>query len=194
DFNEQFSNGTSFDHLDTIQQEWDDYLVAVLKKRQAEEPSTDDPKGAGSSESKMMKPKLKTHDQLIDLVTNSEGRIWIPDISDAGRGELQGLVRGFLTAHYHEWLVCGKKNASALFKKLPSSQEMLFKKNHIPPDFVFPDDPSHMKVEQARHFLEFVHKCQQNFRMMYSASDIGSTTRTSWPILSGLKMQRTGKI
>ena len=102
DFNEQFSNSASFDHLNTIQQEWDDYLVAVFKKWQAEEPSTNDPEGTGSSKSKMMKLKLKTCDQLIDSVTNIEGRIWILDISDAGRRELQGLVRGFLTAHYRE--------------------------------------------------------------------------------------------
>ena len=60
-------------------------------------------------------------------------------------------------------LVCGKKNALAPFKKLPSSQEMLFKKNHIPPDIIFPNDPSHMKVEQAWHFLEFVCKRQRKF-------------------------------
>ncbi|KAN0074432.1 hypothetical protein V8E55_011844, partial [Tylopilus felleus] len=88
-----------------------------------------------------------------------EGRIWVPDISNASRVELQGLVRGFLTAHYR--LVCRKKKASAPFKKLATSQDMLFKKNHLPPDFIFLDDPSHMKVGQARQFLEYIQKRQR---------------------------------
>ena len=86
------------------------------------------------------------------------------------------MIRGFLTAHYSEFgdllqqnkwpdsptigKVSGKPKISAPFKKLAYYQEMLFKDDHLPPGFIFFDDPSHMKQEAAKEFLDFIHKCQ----------------------------------
>ena len=60
-------------------------------------------------------------------------------------------------------LVCGKKSVSAPFKKLGGFQDWLFKKTHLPPDFIFPDNLSHMKAVQARVFLDFIQHQQQKF-------------------------------
>ena len=37
---------------------------------------------------------------------------------------------------------------------------MLFKDDHLPPGFIFSDDPSHMKQEAAKEFLDFIRKRQ----------------------------------
>ena len=75
-------------------------------------------------------------------------------------------------------LVCGRKKASAPFKKLLGKQDFLFGKKYIPADFVFPDDPSHLNVKQARQFLEHIHKHQRKapddvFRFRYWLNNEG---------------------
>ena len=75
-------------------------------------------------------------------------------------------------------MVCGKKKASAPFKKLPRKQDFLFGKKYIPADFVFPDDPSHLSVKQARQFLEHIRKRQRKapddvFRFCYWLNNEG---------------------
>ncbi|KAN0094399.1 hypothetical protein V8E55_002686 [Tylopilus felleus] len=123
----------------------DSYLVATFEQGKADGSSGDVADAEGSNKGRA-KPKLK---------------IWIPDITEVGCAELQGFVRGFLTAHYK--LVCGKNRVSAPFKKLGGFQDWLFKKTHLPPDFIFPDNLSHMKAVQARVFLDFIQHQQQKF-------------------------------
>lgn len=77
----------------------DSYLVATFEQGKADGSSGDVADAEGSNKGRA-KPKLKPQDQLIASVTDTDGRIWIPDITEVGRAELQGFVRGFLTAHY----------------------------------------------------------------------------------------------
>ncbi|KAN0074441.1 hypothetical protein V8E55_011853 [Tylopilus felleus] len=139
DFNAQFADGAAFEPLD---------------EGKANRSSEDVADVEGSNKGRA-KPKPKSRDQLIASVTDADGRIWIPDITEAGRAELQGLIV--------IGLVCGKKRASAPFKKLGGFQDWLFKKTHLPPNFIFPDDPSDMKAVQARVFLDFIQRRQQKF-------------------------------
>lgn len=49
---------------------------------------------------KRRKPRQKRGDDAVNMVTRSDGRIWIPEITGRNRTEMQNMVRGFLTSHY----------------------------------------------------------------------------------------------
>lgn len=59
-------------------------------------------------------------------------------------------------------MIAKNPKISAPFKKLTEFQDDLFLSTHLPDGFSFPDDPSHLKTNDARHFLEFIRKRQRD--------------------------------
>ena len=110
------------------------------------------------------------------MVTWLNGSIWVPDFTGCSQADMQNMVRGFLTSHYHTstsyisnhhlqgylfpGLICKNPKISAPFKKLAKFQNDLFQPEHIPDGFIFLDDPSHLKANDAKWFLEFIRKQQ----------------------------------
>ena len=106
------------------------------------------------------------------MVTRMDGSIWIPDFTGCSQADMQNMVQGFLTSHYctstsyisnhhsqgylFPGSICKNLKISAPFKKLAKYQNDLFQLEHIPNDFIFPDDPSHLKANDAKQFLEFI--------------------------------------
>lgn len=59
-------------------------------------------------------------------------------------------------------MACGSPKVSAPFKKLPAMFRQMIHSRHLPVGFIFPDDPSHMRVEDARSFLNFIVERQKS--------------------------------
>jgi len=59
-------------------------------------------------------------------------------------------------------LASGKKKVSAPFRRIAQDQKMFFFDRHLPPGFVFADDPSHLKVKDAERFVDFIRQRQKS--------------------------------
>ncbi|KAI6005418.1 hypothetical protein EDC04DRAFT_2611554 [Pisolithus marmoratus] len=81
------------------------------------------------------RPRAKKGD-VVELVTNEDSQIWIGDL------------KGFLTTHY------------LLFKKLGQYQADMIAPRHLPENFTFTGDPSHMQMSAAMELLTFWHAWQ----------------------------------
>ncbi|KIK75929.1 hypothetical protein PAXRUDRAFT_18565 [Paxillus rubicundulus Ve08.2h10] len=53
-------------------------------------------------------------------------------------------------------VACACPKAVVPFKKLPQFINEMVASEHLPPDFQFSGDPSHMKTSEALQFLEFI--------------------------------------
>ncbi|KIK72560.1 hypothetical protein PAXRUDRAFT_180441 [Paxillus rubicundulus Ve08.2h10] len=58
-------------------------------------------------------------------------------------------------------VACTRPKAVTPFKKLPQFINAMVGSEHLPPDFQFSSDPSHMKTSEALQFLEFIQACQK---------------------------------
>lgn len=56
--------------------------------------------------------------------------------------------------------VCGRANAKAPFTKLAAQVGEIVSPHHLPENFSFSNDPSHMWLEDVVTFLEFIQECQ----------------------------------
>ena len=111
DLNTRYGNGVPFAELESIHPEWESFLVdAFTKTPDNGQPGTDHPNSSMDRHlmgSVVGKPKLKSRDELVDLVTDENGQIWMPKIQADEKTEAQRYVRGFLNAHYSiSWTLC----------------------------------------------------------------------------------------
>jgi hypothetical protein len=99
DYNPEIDNTPSFEGVGAIKGQWDRYLRQCFQNGGTELVEDD---GADSVPlgAKAKNPRVKRGDTAVLRVTQSDGTIWIPDLKGREREELQGMVRGFLTAHY----------------------------------------------------------------------------------------------
>ncbi|KAI6127600.1 hypothetical protein EDD16DRAFT_1702333 [Pisolithus croceorrhizus] len=162
DFNNDIGGGHMFDDIHTISASWREYLGNAYENPDA---------AAGEEVQNITanRPRAKTGDP-VKLVTNDEGDIWIGDLNGHNRDSILQMVRGYLTAHYHEYMdiltictahilrigrACGKWLAKVPFKKLGKYQADMISSHHLPPNFMFNVDPSHMHISMAMELLNF---------------------------------------
>lgn len=101
DFNDEIADGPSFENAEEVQGSFDRYLSKCF------DPPKDGDQGAeedGDREKKQVgKPKKsqgRRRDDVVKKVLLPDGTVWIPEVQNLSRADLQDLVRGFLTAHY----------------------------------------------------------------------------------------------
>ncbi|KAI6101899.1 hypothetical protein F5141DRAFT_1218109 [Pisolithus sp. B1] len=145
DFNNDIGGSHMFDNIHTISASWREYLGNAY-----ENPDI----AAGEEVQNIVanQPRAKTGDP-VKLVTNDEGDIWISDLNGHNCDSILQMVQGYLTVHYHE--ACGKWLAKVPFKKLGQYQTNMILSHHLPPNFTFTVDPSHMHVSVAMELLNF---------------------------------------
>ncbi|KAF8121869.1 hypothetical protein EV363DRAFT_1301531 [Boletus edulis] len=141
DFNDEIADGPSFENAEEVQGSFDRYLSKCF------DPPKDGDQGAEEDGDREKKQVLLP-----------DGTVWIPEVQNLSRADLQDLVRGFLTAHYR--IATRKPRVTAPFKKLGRLSATLFDDRHLPRKWNIPDDPSHLK---ALHFLEFIRNRQALF-------------------------------
>ncbi|KIK74903.1 hypothetical protein PAXRUDRAFT_19434 [Paxillus rubicundulus Ve08.2h10] len=137
DFNDEIADGEKFQGSHKISAAWDKYIGTHFEP--TGEPNTGDADSEEESNPKQ-KQKRKTADPTTQ-VTCEDGAIWIGDL--AGR------------------VACALPKAVAPFKKLPQFINAMVGSEHLPPDFQFSGDPSHMKTSEALQFLEFIQAHQK---------------------------------
>ncbi|KAI6013785.1 hypothetical protein BKA83DRAFT_4499789 [Pisolithus microcarpus] len=145
DFNSDIADGTAFNDIHTLDATWRDYLGTAYEN----------PDVAGSEEVPNMaahRPRAKKGDP-VELVTNEDGDIWIGELMGRSRDSILQMVRGYLTAHYRR--VCRRRSATVPFKKLGRYQAEMISSRHLPQNFSFTVDPSHMRVSAAMELLNF---------------------------------------
>ncbi|KIK76353.1 hypothetical protein PAXRUDRAFT_18280 [Paxillus rubicundulus Ve08.2h10] len=131
-------DGEKFQGGHKISVAWDKYISTHFEP--AGEPNTDDADYEEESN-----PKQKQKHKRVDpttQVTCEDGTIWIGDLAGTG-------------------VACACPKAVAPFKKLPQFINVMVGSEHLPPDFQFSGDPSHMKTSDALQFLEFIQACQK---------------------------------
>ncbi|KIK71932.1 hypothetical protein PAXRUDRAFT_20457 [Paxillus rubicundulus Ve08.2h10] len=87
------------------------------------------------------KQKCKRADPTTQ-VTCEDGKIWIGDLAGTG-------------------VACARPKAVAPFKKLPQFINVMVGSDHLPPDFQFSGNPSHMKTSEVLQFLQFIQARQK---------------------------------
>lgn len=106
DFNKEIADGTTFVSIDKIQGSFDRYLSNCFDPPNRLDEDAEESQAERDEQiirPRVKKTRSKSRDELVQQVTRSDGTIWIPDVSNASRTELQGTVRGFLTAHYSKY-------------------------------------------------------------------------------------------
>ena len=96
DFNSNIASGSTFNEIHALDATWRDYLGTTYEN----------PDVAGGEEVPNMaahRPRAKKGDP-VELVTNEDGEIWIGDLTGRSRDSILQMVRGYLTAHYREFL------------------------------------------------------------------------------------------
>ncbi|KAI5993015.1 hypothetical protein EDD15DRAFT_2367808 [Pisolithus albus] len=145
DYNSEIGGGTAFDDLGTLNPSWREYLGKSFED--ADLADDEEPLSKGKQNPRMKKP------DPVRLVTNEQGDIWIGEIKGCSRDQLQQMIRRFLTAHYRK--ACGRQSASVPFKKLGQYQQDMIAAHHLPANFTFNVDPSHLHSSTATELLNF---------------------------------------
>lgn len=178
DYNRYFDDGPTFRDVTSIHGPWDRYIQRSMQNGEDSDDASEEDEGLNNAEGP--KPKKENNnlsaEAALELVVRDDGRIWIPDLLGRNRLDLQALVRAYLTAHYSSYIVvrhycgtddvdsgkaCNNQKVSAPFKQLGKFQDRLFAQEHLPEDFTFHGDPSHMKMSDATLFLQFIRTRQQ---------------------------------
>ena len=170
DLNDEIQSGEKFPDIVKIRKKWERYVGTSFEP--AGELESDVEYSEGDTEPYQRQKSRKAKEDPVQAVTHEDGLIWVEEISRKSRNTLQALVRGFLTAHYHEcrhcslWKchsyivhpgrTCGHKAAAVPFKWLLHLGHNMIAEQHLPDDFEFPDDPSHMWKTDVIAFLEFI--------------------------------------
>ncbi|KAI6018282.1 hypothetical protein EDC04DRAFT_2607884 [Pisolithus marmoratus] len=136
DFNSDIGGGSSFDNIHALDASWRDYLGVTYKNL--------DIAGAAEVENILAnRPRAKKGD-AVELVTNEDSQIWI--------GDLKGPIKAY---QYYEGQACGRCSAMVPFKKLGQYQADMIAPCHLPENFTFTVDPSHMQMSAAMELLTF---------------------------------------
>ncbi|KAI6133972.1 hypothetical protein EV401DRAFT_2064451 [Pisolithus croceorrhizus] len=167
DFNNDIRGGHMFDNIHTISASWREYLGNSYE-------NPDIAAGEEVQNITVNQPRAKMGDP-VKLVTNNEGNIWISDLNGHNHDSILQMVQGYLTVHYHEYMdiptictthihqlgrACGKRLAKVPFKKLGQYQTDMISSHHLPPNFTFTVDPSHMHISMVMELLNFWKECQ----------------------------------
>ncbi|KAI5993538.1 hypothetical protein EDD15DRAFT_2367289 [Pisolithus albus] len=145
DFNSDIASGSAFNDIHTLDATWRDYLGTAYEN----------PDISGGEEVPNIvahRPRAKKGDP-VQLVTNEDGEIWIGDLTGRSRDTILQMVRGYLTAHYRR--ACKSRSATVPFKKLGRYQAEMIATHHLPENFSFTVDPSHMRLSVALDLLNF---------------------------------------
>ncbi|KAI6112602.1 hypothetical protein F5141DRAFT_1213863 [Pisolithus sp. B1] len=167
DFNNDIGGSHMFDDIHTISASWREYPGNAYE-------NPDIAAGEEVQNITANQPRAKMGDP-VKLVTNNEGDIWIGDLNGHNCNSILQMVQGYLTVHYHEYMdiptiftthihqlgrACGKQLAKVPFKKLGQYQTDMILSCHLPPNFTFTVDPSHMHVSMVMELLNFWKECQ----------------------------------
>ncbi|KAI6126570.1 hypothetical protein F5141DRAFT_1060306 [Pisolithus sp. B1] len=152
DFNNDIGGGSNFNNIHTINTSWREYLGTAY-----ENPDV----AAGGEVPNMAAnhPRAKMGDP-VKAVINDEGNIWIDDLNGQNCDSILQMVHRYLTVHYRK--ACGKQLAKVPFKKLGQYQANMISPHHLPPNFTFTVDPSHMHLSDAMELLKFWKECQES--------------------------------
>ncbi|KAI5985458.1 hypothetical protein EDD15DRAFT_2521217 [Pisolithus albus] len=145
DYNSQIGGRTAFDDIYTLNPSWREYLGKSFEDADLAEEEEMTTKGKQTLRTKKCDP--------VKLVTNEQGEIWIGEVKGCSRDQLHQMIRGFLTAHYRK--ACRRPSASVPFKKLGQYQQDMIAARHLPPNFTFTVDPSHLHSATAAELLNF---------------------------------------
>ncbi|KAI6038701.1 hypothetical protein EDC04DRAFT_2896039 [Pisolithus marmoratus] len=150
DFNSDIGGGSSFNNIHALDASWRDYLGVTYENL--------DVAGAAEVENILAnRPRAKKGD-AVELVTNEDGQIWIGDLKGCSHDCILQMICRFLTTHYRQ--ACGRHSAMVLFKKLGQYQADMIAPRHLPKNFTFTVDPSHMWMSAAMELLTFWHAQQ----------------------------------
>ncbi|KIK75792.1 hypothetical protein PAXRUDRAFT_18684 [Paxillus rubicundulus Ve08.2h10] len=138
DFNDEIADGEKFQGSHKISAAWDKYIGTHFEP--AGEPNMDDADSEEESNPKQ-KQKHKRADPTTQVMCE-DGTIWIGDLAGTG-------------------VAYARPKAVVPFKKLPQFINEMVASEHLPPDFQFSGDPSHMKTSEALQFLELIQACQK---------------------------------
>ncbi|KAI6163480.1 hypothetical protein EDD17DRAFT_1756061 [Pisolithus thermaeus] len=167
DFNNDIGGSHMFDDVHTISASWREYLGNAYK-------NPDIAAGEEVQNIAANQPRAKMGDP-VKLVTNDEGDIWLSDLNGHNHNSILQIVWGYLTVHYHEYVdiptictahlhplgrACGKQLSKVPFKKLGQYQADMISSHHLPPNFMFTVDPSHMHILVVMELLNFCKECQ----------------------------------
>ncbi|KAI6102235.1 hypothetical protein F5141DRAFT_1217822 [Pisolithus sp. B1] len=152
DFNNDIGGSSNFDNIHTINTSWREYLGAAY-----ENPDV----AAGGEVPNMAAnhPRAKMGDP-VKAVTNDEGNIWIGNLNGQNHNSILQMVFRYLTVHYRK--ACGKQLAKVPFKKLGQYQADMISPCHLPPNFTFTVDPSHMHLSDVMELLNFWKEHQES--------------------------------
>ncbi|KAI6023294.1 hypothetical protein EDC04DRAFT_2606793 [Pisolithus marmoratus] len=141
DFNSDIGGGSSFNDIHGLDASWREYLGVAYENL--------DVAGATAVENIPANcPRAKKGD-AVELVTNEDGEI--------GIGDLKGSIQAY--QDYEGW-ACGRCSAMVPFKKLGQYQADMIAPCHLPQNFTFTVDPSHMQMSTAMELLTFWHEQQ----------------------------------
>jgi len=105
DFNSEIHEGEDFKAIKKIVSDWEKYISKSFEELGS--PISDgegSDEGGDDSEPRKAARRISKvkHADPTKVVTREDGSIWINDFTGASREALQGMVCGFLTAHYSE--------------------------------------------------------------------------------------------
>ncbi|KAF8834287.1 hypothetical protein BDN67DRAFT_1016666 [Paxillus ammoniavirescens] len=147
DFNPELDRGRSFDCLQDIQKDWENY---------AQESFGCDPDAAAADMDgevpRISLPKCKPRLDVVDLVTKSDGKPWVADVKQVSLDLLKNIVRGYFTYDYR--IACGIPNAAVPWGEVARDQNKYVSPQYLPPNFKV-TDPSKMHKKEAILLLDF---------------------------------------
>ncbi|KAI6108093.1 hypothetical protein F5141DRAFT_1215832 [Pisolithus sp. B1] len=141
DFSNDIGGGSNFDDIHTINTSWREYLGTA----------NENPDVAAGGEVPNMAanhPRAKIGDP-VKVVTNDKGNIWIGNLNGQNCNSVLQMA-------------CGKWLAKVPFKKLGWYQANMISPHHLPPNFTFTVDPSHMHLSAVMELLNFWKECQES--------------------------------
>lgn len=106
DFNHEIQDGPSFQGFRAVQGQWDQYIRQAFMEEGGEF-GPDEVEDSGPVEQRSKQLRKPRSNAAVERVTQSDGTIWIPDLAQYDRSDLQDLIRGYLTAHYSRLVPTG---------------------------------------------------------------------------------------
>ncbi|KIK79200.1 hypothetical protein PAXRUDRAFT_161940 [Paxillus rubicundulus Ve08.2h10] len=158
DFNDEIADGEKFQGGHKISAAWDKYISTHFEP--AGEPNTDDADSEEESNPKQ-KQKHKRADPTTQVTQYTRGTSIIGlRVSDCPL-PLIALSESFVLTYHGSRSACAHPKAVAPFKKLPQFINAMVGSEHLPPDFQFSGNPSHMKTSEVLQFLQFIQAHQK---------------------------------
>ncbi|KIK75019.1 hypothetical protein PAXRUDRAFT_19342 [Paxillus rubicundulus Ve08.2h10] len=115
DFNSELAGGQSFDCLQDIKKDWENY---------AQESFGHDPDAATADMDNKVPcislPKCKPRLDVVNMVTKSDGKPWVADVKQVSLDLLKNIVRGYFTYHYR--IACNIPNATVPWGEVARNQ------------------------------------------------------------------------